>query len=580
MLGGSGAVGGAVVAALAERGVEVVFTFHTGRDRALELSRAHGARAINVDLSPRTERPRPGGRPREPKGRGPTSWFTRPASRAAASWRDLRDDDWAAMLAVNVTSALVAAQALAPGLAARGGGDLVFLGGLDRTQSVTAPIGYAATQGALATMTMALAKELGASGVRANLLALGILDQGLSRGMDEALLADYRRFSALRRTGTPAEVARAVGLAGAGQSLPHRASHPHQRRPMKRRTVLVGAAGLTALGIRQRGRGRGRRAGRHRGARGHVLRRPRPLSLRGAGNARPAGLEPARAQRRRVAGDDRCGPPAHHHRQHAPLSDATDHRRPDVLGDGHRRGRDARPAGRSPQAGQEEVAVGIDLHPHWTVRGKLSAAELEPFEVVYSDGATEKVVATGADLVRTATETKVSYSIAGALIEVQDNLEGRAPSLASGAALADLSVGAGSKLVNTMFVRADLRSLEDNTALAGQPPPVLLARGAWQLRLTSLSRLLPQETLRRDLFLLGIDQVPVVAAGIARGGIKKGESLVFTFRAGKGRVAWGSKEDELPGSLDVARTFLEFNFLGSMLAQQVARASRKLAAPR
>ena len=59
-------------------------------------------------------------------------------------------------------------------------------------------------------MTMALAKELGASGVRANLLALGILDEGLSRGMDEALLADYRRFSALRRTGTPAEVARVV----------------------------------------------------------------------------------------------------------------------------------------------------------------------------------------------------------------------------------------------------------------------------------------------------------------------------------------------------------------------------------
>ena len=42
------------------------------------------------------------------------------------------------------------------------------------------------------------------------MLALGILDEGLSRGMEEALVADYRRFSALRRTGTPAEVARVV----------------------------------------------------------------------------------------------------------------------------------------------------------------------------------------------------------------------------------------------------------------------------------------------------------------------------------------------------------------------------------
>lgn len=228
---------------------------------------------------------------------------------------------------------------------------------------------------------------------------------------------------------------------------------------------------------------------------------------------------------------------------------------------------------------KKKARISTDLHPHWTVRGKLTDAELEPFEVVYSDGETEKVVATGNDLLRTATETKVSYAIAGALIEVRDNLEGRAPSLAPGTALADLSVGVGSKHLNTMFVRAELRSLEaGNAALAGQPPAVLLARGAWQLRLTSLSRLLPEETLRRDLFLLGIEQVPVVAAGIARGGVKKGESLVFTFRAGKGRVSWGDKEDELPASLDVARSFLEFNFLGSILAQGVARASAILAA--
>jgi hypothetical protein len=229
---------------------------------------------------------------------------------------------------------------------------------------------------------------------------------------------------------------------------------------------------------------------------------------------------------------------------------------------------------------KKKAAVSTDLHPHWTVRGKLTDAELEPFDVIASDGTTEKVLASGDDLLRTATETKVSYSIAGALIEVQDNLSGRAPSLAPGTALADLSVGVGSKHINTMFVRAELRSLDaGNTALAGQPPAVLLARGAWQLRLTSLSRLLPQDTLRRDLFLLGIDQLPAIVAGLARGGPKKGEPLIFTFREGKGRVAWGDKEDELPGSLDVARTFLEFNFLGSILAQQVARASATVAAP-
>jgi len=106
----------------------------------------------------------------------------------------------------------------------------------------------------------------------------------------------------------------------------------------------------------------------------------------------------------------------------------------------------------------------------------------------------------------------------------------------------------------------------------------LLKQGAWQLRLTALSSLLSQETLRRDLFLLGIDQVPVVAAGIARGGLQKGETLAFTFRGGKGRVAWGDKEDDLPGALDVARAFLKFNFLGALLERQVEVASAAVAA--
>ncbi len=209
VLGGSGAVGGAVVEALVGRGVDVVFTFHSARERALAISRAHGARAIAVDLS-RPNAVRELVRGLEAEGQAPDTLVHAAGITRARRLGDLGDADWAEMLAVNLTSAVVAAQALAPGLAARGGGDLIFLGGLDRAQSVTAPVGYAATQGALAAMTMALAKELGPSGVRANMLALGLLDEGLSRGMEEALLADYRRFSALRRTGTPAEVARAV----------------------------------------------------------------------------------------------------------------------------------------------------------------------------------------------------------------------------------------------------------------------------------------------------------------------------------------------------------------------------------
>jgi hypothetical protein len=235
---------------------------------------------------------------------------------------------------------------------------------------------------------------------------------------------------------------------------------------------------------------------------------------------------------------------------------------------------------------KKKAKVSVDVHPHWTTRGKLTAPEIDTWEVAYKDATTEKVVATGYDLGRVATETKIIYTLADGAIEVKDNLKGTGPSLAAGGALADLSLGFGTSFVNKMLIRAELRSLDaGNVALAGQPAAALLTKGAWQLRLTAMSSLLSQDTLRRDLFMLGLDQVPVVAAGIARGGLKKGETLAFTFRAGKGTVAWGDasgghKEEQLAAPLDVARAFLEFNFLGALLAQEVTLASATVGAGR
>jgi hypothetical protein len=225
---------------------------------------------------------------------------------------------------------------------------------------------------------------------------------------------------------------------------------------------------------------------------------------------------------------------------------------------------------------KKKTKVSVDLHPHWTVRGKLTDPELEPFQIVVSDGTSEKVVAAGADLLRVATETKIAYTVAGALVEIKDNLAGRGPSLAANGALVDLSLGFGTKHVNKMLIRAALRSLEaGNATLAGKPVAALLTAGAWQLRLTAESSLLSQETLRRDLFMLGLDRIPVVAAGMKKG-LAKGETVAFTFRAGQGRVSWGSAEAELPAPLDVARAFMEFNFLGAVLARQAGLAAAAL----
>jgi 3-oxoacyl-[acyl-carrier protein] reductase len=62
----------------------------------------------------------------------------------------------------------------------------------------------------LGALAMSVAKEAGARGVRVNLVALGILGEGMSRAISAERLDDYKTFSALRRVGTAAEAARVI----------------------------------------------------------------------------------------------------------------------------------------------------------------------------------------------------------------------------------------------------------------------------------------------------------------------------------------------------------------------------------
>lgn len=209
VLGGSGAVGREVVRALAAAGVDVAFTFRRAADVAQALAAETGARAIAVDLADpgavRALAAEVGGG----AAGGPSILVHAAVASRMAAMTEVTDDDWALAHAVNLRAPYLAVQAMLPALTATGG-DVVLIGALDRTQSVPAPAHFAATQGGLTAMAMAMARELGGKGVKVNLVAVGLLGEGLGRELGAAMVADYRSFSALRRLGTPREVAAAV----------------------------------------------------------------------------------------------------------------------------------------------------------------------------------------------------------------------------------------------------------------------------------------------------------------------------------------------------------------------------------
>ena len=232
VLGGTGAVGRAVLGELARRGVPAVFGYHRAEDRARELVRDHGHTAFCVDLGD-AEATRAALEAQatpsvvihcaaisgavtlgELDGRSPESPVgveSDPAGLAGGpGGKAPRGEDvasWQRVMAVNVQSAYQVCR----WIAARGRPcDIVLVGGLDRAQSLPLPVHFAASQGALSALVMAAAHELGPRDIRVNLVALGVLNAGLSAGLAAGRRRDYEKFSALRRTGTPDEAAKVI----------------------------------------------------------------------------------------------------------------------------------------------------------------------------------------------------------------------------------------------------------------------------------------------------------------------------------------------------------------------------------
>lgn len=215
VLGGTGTVGSAVLAELARRGVRAAFSFRTQADKAKALAAEHGHVGFAVDLvDPAATRAAldaafPVG---DPAAAGPSVLIHCAGVSASQPLIELEIESWQRAAAINVGSALVAVKWLAERhrSAAASKRHVVLVGGLDRAQSLPLPASFAATQGALSALAMALGHELGPAGIHVNLVALGVLEGGISRDLMNRRRKDYETFSALRRVGKPDEAAKVI----------------------------------------------------------------------------------------------------------------------------------------------------------------------------------------------------------------------------------------------------------------------------------------------------------------------------------------------------------------------------------
>jgi NAD(P)-dependent dehydrogenase (short-subunit alcohol dehydrogenase family) len=122
-------------------------------------------------------------------------------------------EGWDQAIAINLTSAFLAAKHQVPAMIKSGGGSLVFTGTfLGHTSSFPGVAAYAASKAGLVGLVQTLAVEFGQQGIRANVIMPGAVDTPMYQAMNSTPEQQgfVKGLHAMKRTSTPEELARSV----------------------------------------------------------------------------------------------------------------------------------------------------------------------------------------------------------------------------------------------------------------------------------------------------------------------------------------------------------------------------------
>ncbi len=204
--GGASGIGAAIVAILRQAGARVV-----------SLDRANGVATDELDaVVPVALDVRDGAAVRRvsahliDRGLAPDILVNNAGiTRDAVVWK-LEDDQWDAVIDVNLTGAFRMTRACVPHMRTRRSGSIVNVASINGIRGKFGQSNYAASKGGLIAFTKAVAREVGREGVRVNAVAPGLIDTPLTAALPDAVRKQARAEVLLGRIGTVDDIAAAV----------------------------------------------------------------------------------------------------------------------------------------------------------------------------------------------------------------------------------------------------------------------------------------------------------------------------------------------------------------------------------
>jgi 3-oxoacyl-[acyl-carrier protein] reductase len=119
----------------------------------------------------------------------------------------MTEEQWEAVINVNLKGTWLCGRAVAPHMIAQGSGSIINVSSVVGLYGNYGQSNYAATKAGVIAMAQTWARELGPAGIRVNAVAPGFIQTEMTATIPEKITAAMRERTPLRRFGQPEELA-------------------------------------------------------------------------------------------------------------------------------------------------------------------------------------------------------------------------------------------------------------------------------------------------------------------------------------------------------------------------------------
>ena len=207
--GGSRGIGKAIVSGFINSGCQVAFIYEKTDKAADDVVIETGAYAIKCDVSDPYLVSAAVESAVEAMG-GIDVLVNNAAISQIGLLSDMSDDEWARIMGVNLSGTFYVTREVSKYMIAQHGGRIINIGSMWGKTGASCEVAYSATKAGIRGFTMALAKELGPSGVTVNCIEPGLINTDMNASLSDDTIEELVEETPLCRLGDPADVANAV----------------------------------------------------------------------------------------------------------------------------------------------------------------------------------------------------------------------------------------------------------------------------------------------------------------------------------------------------------------------------------